>query len=183
MLRIVPDTLTFTTSDWNTPQTISVSAPDDGEVSTDRYASIIHAVSGGDYDGMRILEVLTSIKNTTKAYIYLEDARASETDGYIEFTVIRPANSENGSRRGTVYHRGRHRRSRDRLHPAGKHRPDLQDILHPGKRGLRHHSHTHHGQRGVRPRKEDLHPAAHQPKQQGLTGRRRNVTDRHGFHH
>ena len=91
LLRIVPDTLTFTTSDWNTPQTISVSAPDDGEVSTDRYASIIHAVSGGDYDGMKILEVLTSIKNTTKAYIYLEDARASEADGYIEFTVsVRP---------------------------------------------------------------------------------------------
>ena len=91
LLRIVPDTLTFTTSDWNTPQTISVSAPDDGEVTTDRYASIIHAVSGGDYDGMRIMDVLTSIKNTTKAYIYLEDARASEADGYIEFTVsVRP---------------------------------------------------------------------------------------------
>ena len=91
LLRIVPDTLTFTTPDWNTPQTISVSAPDDGEVSTDRYASIIHAVSGGDYDGMRILEVLTSIKNTTKAYIYLDDAQASESDGYVEFTVsVRP---------------------------------------------------------------------------------------------
>ena len=91
LLMIVPDTLTFTTSDWNTPQTISVSAPDDGDVTTDRYATIIHAVSGGDYGGVRKPEVLTSIKNTTKAYIYLEDAQASESDGYIEFTVfVRP---------------------------------------------------------------------------------------------
>ena len=69
----LPDTLTFTTSDWNTPQTISVSATDDGEVSTDRYASITHAVSGGDYDGMK-LEV-----PSTKTHA-LEDARASEAD-------------------------------------------------------------------------------------------------------
>ena len=31
------------------------------------------------------------IKNTTQAYIYLDDAQASESDGYVEFTVtVRP---------------------------------------------------------------------------------------------
>ena len=91
LLRIVPDTLTFTTSDWNTPQTISVSAPDDGEVSTDRYASIIHAVSGGDYGSVSVGDIRVLIENTTQAYIYLDDAQASESDGYVEFTVsVRP---------------------------------------------------------------------------------------------
>ena len=91
-LRIMPDTLTFTTSDWATAQTVSVLALDDGM--TDNVftqETITHEVSGGDYADQTVPGILARIEDTTKAYIYLEDAQASESDGHIEFKVtVRP---------------------------------------------------------------------------------------------
>ena len=91
-LRIVPDTLTFTTSDWATPQTVSVMALDDGiagSVSPTNF--VTHQVSRGDYGSETLPDISATIEDTTEAYIYLEDAQASESDGYVEFTVsVRP---------------------------------------------------------------------------------------------
>ena len=91
-LRIMPDTLTFTASDWATAQTVSVLALDDGKtdnVSTQE--TITHQVSGGDYADQAVPGILARIEDTTKAYVYLEDAQASESGGHIEFKVtVRP---------------------------------------------------------------------------------------------
>ena len=91
-LRIVPDTLTFTTSNWATPQTVSVMALDDGiggGVGTQDM--VTHQVSGGDYGSVTAPDISTLIEDTTKAYVYLEGGQASEPDGYVEFTVtVRP---------------------------------------------------------------------------------------------
>ena len=91
-LRIAPDTLTFTTSDWATPQTVSVMALDDGiggGVGTQDM--VTHQVSGGDYGSVTAPDISVNITDTTKAFVYLEGGQASESDGYVEFTVtVRP---------------------------------------------------------------------------------------------
>ena len=47
-LSVDPTTLTFTTGNWNTAQTVTVSAADDGD-STDGAATFTHSASGADY--------------------------------------------------------------------------------------------------------------------------------------
>ena len=91
-LRIVPDTLTFTTSDWATPQTVSVMALDDGIAGGVPPPSFItHQVSGGDYGSETVPDISASIQDTTEALVYLEGGQASESDGHVEFTVtVRP---------------------------------------------------------------------------------------------
>ena len=91
-LRLVPDTLTFTSSDWATPQTVSVVALDDGIAGGAGPLDIInHQVSGGDYGNVTAPDILTIIEDTTRAFVYLEGGQASESDGHVEFTVtVRP---------------------------------------------------------------------------------------------
>ncbi len=91
-LRLVPDTLTFTTSDWATPQTVSVMALDDGIAGGAPPTNLVtHQVSGGDYGSVTAPDISVNITDTTKAFVYLESGQASESDGYVEFTVtVRP---------------------------------------------------------------------------------------------
>ena len=91
-LRLVPDTPTFTTSDWATPQTVSVMALDDGIVGgVSRQDIVTHQVSGGDYGSVSVPDIQALITDTTQAFVYMEGGQASESDGYVEFTVtVRP---------------------------------------------------------------------------------------------
>ena len=91
LIRLTPETLTFTPSNWSAIQTISVVSLDDGADTSFRHAYIAHGVSGGDYGSVSVGNISLIIENTTQAYIYLDDAQASESDGYVEFTVsVRP---------------------------------------------------------------------------------------------
>ena len=91
LIRLTPETLTFTPSDWSTAQTISVVSLDDGTDASFTEAFIAHRVSGGDYGSVSVGDIWLIIENTTQAYIYLDDAQASESDGYVAFTVsVRP---------------------------------------------------------------------------------------------
>ena len=45
-----PDSLTFTTSNWNTAQTVTVSAAEDADAVADPVATVTHSLSGGGYD-------------------------------------------------------------------------------------------------------------------------------------
>ena len=91
-LNLVPDTLTFTTSDWAAPQTVSVMALDDGIAGGEASSYIVtHQVSGGDYGSETAPDISVNITDTTKAFVYLEGGQASESDGHVEFTVtVRP---------------------------------------------------------------------------------------------
>ena len=91
-LMLVPDTLTFTTSDWATPQTVSVMALDDGIAGGVPPTNFItHQVSGGDYGSVTVPDIQALIEDTTQAFVYLEGGQASESDGHVEFTVtVRP---------------------------------------------------------------------------------------------
>ena len=91
-LMLVPDTLTFTTSDWATPQTVSVMAMDDGIAGGVPPTNFItHQVSGGDYGSVTVRDIQALVTDTTQAFVYLEGGQASESDGHVEFTVtVRP---------------------------------------------------------------------------------------------
>ena len=91
-LRLTPDTLTFTTSNWATPQTVSVMALDDGIAGGMRPQEwITHQVSGGDYGSETVPNISAIVEDTTEAFVYLEGGQASESDGHVEFTVtVRP---------------------------------------------------------------------------------------------
>ena len=79
LISLTPETLTFTPSDWSTAQTISVVSLDDGTDTSFTNAVISHQVSGGDYGSVTVRDIWMLIKNTTQAYIYLDDAQASES--------------------------------------------------------------------------------------------------------
>ncbi len=55
-----PASLTFTTGDWQTAQTVTVSAAQD-EDSDDETATVSHQVSGGNYDGVTAASVAVSV--------------------------------------------------------------------------------------------------------------------------
>ena len=98
LISVAPTSLTFTPSNWSIPQDVVVTALDDGlkDPSTTS-ASITHQVSGGDYASETVDNISVTISDTTRVYIYLEDARAFESDGHIEFTVsVRPAQPGTG---------------------------------------------------------------------------------------
>ena len=91
-LEVSPTPLTFTAHNWDTPQTVTVLAQEDGVVyGVKQYEVYDHEVSGGDYDEVVLRGVQVGIDDTTKPTVYLEGAQASESDNYVEFTVtVRP---------------------------------------------------------------------------------------------
>ena len=86
-LNVSTTTLTFNSTNWNVPQTVTVWVEDDGIIEVNQSESIEHEVSGGDYDQVALGSVQVSIADTTVAYIYLEGARALESSGHVEFTI------------------------------------------------------------------------------------------------
>ena len=91
-LKVSPTPLTFTAHNWDTPQTVTVLAQEDGVVyGVKQYEEYDHEVSGGDYDEVVLRDVLVGIDDTTKPTVYLEGAQASESAGHINFKVtVRP---------------------------------------------------------------------------------------------
>ena len=51
-LSVAPGASTFTAEDWNTPQTVTVAAEDDGNDYASEGSWVSHAASGGGYDGV-----------------------------------------------------------------------------------------------------------------------------------
>ena len=51
-LTVRPSQLKFTTSDWNTAQTVRVRAEHDDDAEDDPVVTLRHTASGGGYNGM-----------------------------------------------------------------------------------------------------------------------------------
>ena len=62
----VSGALTFTTSNWNTPQTVTVSAAEDTDAERDE-ATVVHAVSGGDYESETAPDVTVTVTENETA--------------------------------------------------------------------------------------------------------------------
>ena len=80
-------TLTFTANDWNTAQTVTVSAADDDDVIADDDVTLTHTVKGGDYDGQSASDVVVTIVETDTPTLSIADATAAEDAGSVSFTV------------------------------------------------------------------------------------------------
>ncbi|MCY2991112.1 MAG: autotransporter-associated beta strand repeat-containing protein [Planctomycetota bacterium] len=105
-------TKTFTTSDWNVPQTVTVAAVDDQVVEAPHTGTITHTASGGGYDTAAISGVTATITDndtatvsiakttdgaepSTSGVFTLTQTAASSTNTVISYTVGGTATSAN----------------------------------------------------------------------------------------
>lgn len=80
---------TFTTSNWNTPQTVLVSAIDDAIAEGTHSGSLAHSASGGGYNGVSIAGITASITDNDTASVSVvqsggstDVSEAGSTDTY-----------------------------------------------------------------------------------------------------
>ncbi len=74
----VSGALVFTAADWATPQTVTVTGVEDEDSLEDTSATVLHAVSGGDYDGVAADSVAVTVRNTTSSKEMERANRAQE---------------------------------------------------------------------------------------------------------
>ena len=85
---IVSSPLTFSTGNWNIPQTVTVNAAEDSDASNDT-ATITHAVSGADYDSVTTASVqMTVTDNDTGGITVSETALTFNEGGTVSYTVV-----------------------------------------------------------------------------------------------
>lgn len=70
--------LTFTTANWNTPQTVTVTAVDDVITEGAHTGTIAHSASGGGYTGIGIADVTVSITDNDSASLAISDVTLAE---------------------------------------------------------------------------------------------------------
>ena len=89
-VTLSPVSLTFTASNWDVPQTLTVSAAEDVDTEDDE-ASIAHAVSGGDYGSVTAAELPVSVSDddtdSTRIDLSLSTAAVDEDAGATRIEV------------------------------------------------------------------------------------------------
>ncbi len=86
-LQLSPSSLQFTTANWNTPQTITVSAVDDSVVEGPHTGMITHSVSGGGYSGVSVPSITVNIADNDTATLSTAPVVLAEGDsGTTPFT-------------------------------------------------------------------------------------------------
>ena len=88
-LTTSPSALTFTTRNWRTAQTVTVSAGQDDDAVADSAITLNHEVSGGDYEGVAAPEVEVSITedDTPGVKVSVETLTVAEGEG-ASYTVV-----------------------------------------------------------------------------------------------
>ena len=87
-------TLTFTTGNWHTAQTVTVSAAEDDDAEADPSVTLTHTVSGGDYGSVTADNVTVTVVEKDTPTLAVSDAEASEAAGTVDFVVtLSPASS------------------------------------------------------------------------------------------
>lgn len=79
-LQVSPTSLQFTTANWNSPRTITVSAVDDSVVEGPHTGVITHAVSGGGYSGVSVPAITVAITDNDSATLSTAPALVAEGD-------------------------------------------------------------------------------------------------------
>ena len=85
-LTASPTSLTFTSSNWDQPQTVTLTAAEDADLADDE-VSLTHAASGGGYGNVSVDGVTATIVDNDFPTLSIADGEADEDDGSIEFTV------------------------------------------------------------------------------------------------
>ena len=79
--------LTFTADNWDTPQTVEVTAAQDDDAVADESVTIAHTISGGDYGAVTVASVAVTILEDDTPALSVAHAKASEGDGGMAFVV------------------------------------------------------------------------------------------------
>ncbi len=92
-----PTSLTFTSQTWNTAQTVTVTAADDADATTNPEVTISHSVSGGDYGALSVDSVTVDITEDDAAGVTVSPTSLSVTEGTsgvytVELTAAPTAN-------------------------------------------------------------------------------------------
>ncbi len=85
-LTASPTSLTFTSSNWDQPQTVTLTAAEDADLADDE-VSLTHAASGGGYGNVSVDGVTATIVDNDFPTLSIADGEADEDDGSIEFTL------------------------------------------------------------------------------------------------
>ena len=84
-------TLTFTTTTWSNPQSVTVRAGEDNDAETDPQVTLTHTVSGGGYSGVTASDVTVDITEndtaSTKVTLSVDPTSVSEGAGSTTVTV------------------------------------------------------------------------------------------------
>ena len=87
-LSLDSDTLTFTTVNWATSQTVTVTANEDANAAQDSH-TLTHTVSGGGYDGITADDVVATITDNDTAGVTIEPTEITVVAGRSnEYTVV-----------------------------------------------------------------------------------------------
>ena len=81
--------LTFTPNNWNTPQTITVTAAHDADAIDDGLVTLTHTVTGGDYENVTVADVVVTIAEDDTAGVTISVAELEVQEGdSVSYTVV-----------------------------------------------------------------------------------------------
>ena len=86
-VSVRPSSLTFTSSDWNVSQPVTVEAAEDSDGASDAPVTVSHAVGGGDYGSVRADSVVVTIVENDVSALSTVDGSAPESGGEMAFEV------------------------------------------------------------------------------------------------
>ena len=86
-LEVEPVTLTFTSDNWSTEQSVTVTVTDDDDAVMHEDVELTHSVGGGGYDGVTAAPVAVTLRETTVPQMTIADATAGEGAGSLAFAV------------------------------------------------------------------------------------------------
>ena len=111
--------LTFTVDNWNTPQTVTVTATQDADAVADEPVGLTHTVSGGDYEDVTAANVeVTITEDDTPSVTISITALEVQEGGEETYTVVLDTGADGGCDR-------RHTDTRQHGHYRRSNRADL----------------------------------------------------------
>ena len=85
--RVTPGSLTFTTSNWSTSQTVTVTGVNDSTPGGNRLTTITHAASGGGFDETTVPSVSVTVTDDDGLTVTLSAVEVDEAGGKATYTV------------------------------------------------------------------------------------------------
>ena len=88
-ITVAQTELTFTADNWNTPQTVTVTAAHDADAVADEPVVLTHTVTGGDYEGLAAANVEVTVTDDDTAAVTISTAALEVLEGGEEiYTVV-----------------------------------------------------------------------------------------------
>ena len=86
---VTPPSLTFTTSNWDTAQTVTVSGVEDNIASEDQTIAVSHGISGGGYGSVSVAHVTVTVNDDDTARVRVSQESLSVLEGESgSYTVV-----------------------------------------------------------------------------------------------